>query len=123
MVEPLTHFVLQLACVPDQLAHYMSITNCFVCIFLVTARGTALMILVVKFLCVPTSQLYNRNNPLRSRSFWKTGVAMGIAHGAAAFLHCLLLCGECSWPVRQSLRINRQANRAEGKVAPRSSHT
>jgi len=31
------------------------------------------------------AQLYNSNNPLRARSFWKTGIIMGIAHGAAIF--------------------------------------
>jgi magnesium-transporting ATPase (P-type) len=30
-------------------------------------------------------KLYNLNNPLRARSFWKTGIIMGIAHGAAIF--------------------------------------
>lgn len=31
------------------------------------------------------AQLYNRNNPLRARSFWKTGIIMGICHGAGIF--------------------------------------
>jgi hypothetical protein len=34
----------------------------------------------------PPPQLYNLNNPLRARSYWKTGVIMGIVHGVAIFL-------------------------------------
>jgi hypothetical protein len=31
-------------------------------------------------------QLYNLNNPLRARSYWKTGIIMGIVHGIVIFL-------------------------------------
>lgn len=35
---------------------------------------------------LPPAQLYNLNNPLRARSYWKTGIIMGIVHGIVIFL-------------------------------------